>query len=154
MDDFLLDNVRRRPKPASKPTAAPVTPAGEKFDKFLAGAIVELKGEPPPTSTKERPMAGGKFFALLDEESSSDARLDELAEGLLRRRAALEERATRAIDTKHNRLGAAEAYLDRFEGKVKELEDSNKAAGNGGPTVEGSGELPKPSNAAADGSDK
>lgn len=96
---------------------------------------------------KGKRMAGDKFFALLDDEKQSDNRLDELALGLMAHRAELEARAKKAIDTKHDRLGAAALYLDRMEGKVEALEASN-AKGNGGPTVAASVESPKPSPAA------
>ena len=95
---------------------------------------------------KEKRMAGGKFFALLDEESQSDQRLDDLAEGLMARRQALEARAKKAIETKQDQLGAAEYYLDRLEGKIKELEDS---ATNGGPTLGASAPSPQPLPSAA-----
>ncbi len=113
----------------------------------IASAAVIAKSIVEGRQSRKRDMAGGKFFALLDEESQSDARLDGLAEDLMARRAALEQRAKRAIETKHDRLGAAEQYLDRLEGKVAELEKSNENT-NGGPTVEGSAGSPPPSSDA------
>lgn len=78
---------------------------------------------------KEQPMAGGKFFALIDEIAQSEERLDKLAEPLLNRLPQLEERAKRAIEGKHAKLDAAADYLERLEGKIEQMED------NGGPPL-------------------
>ena len=82
-------------------------------------------------------MAGGKFFALVDEIKQSEARLDEMAEPLLKRLAETEERAKRAVEARHTRLDAAADFLARLEGHVDALEAAN-AVSNGGPILGGS----------------
>lgn len=98
---------------------------------------------------KEKAMPGDKFFALMDEMTLSQERLDALAEPLLERLAPLEERARRVVEAKHATISAQEDYLDRLEGKVKKAEDATAKATNGGPTVQGSADSPKPSSEPA-----
>jgi hypothetical protein len=84
-------------------------------------------------------MAGGKFFALVDEMKASEDRLDRLAEPLFQKLADSEKMAARAVDAKHAKLDAAMDYIKRMDDVTEKLEEGD----NGGPKV--SPELSLPS---------
>ena len=71
-------------------------------------------------------MAGGKFFALIDELKASEQRLDALAEPLLEKIAESEKLAARAVDSKIAKIDAAIDYIKRMD------EVSGTLEGNGG----------------------
>lgn len=108
--------------------------------RIVARAIIDGR-------QRAKRMAGGEFFALIDEMDGSEHRLDALAKPVLEKLALLEGRATIAIQGKHAKLDAAIDYVDRMETTTKKLEEGAKAT-NGGPTVQGSEVSPKPSPAA------
>lgn len=112
-----------------------MTPDGRKLDQHLSRSIKQFK---------EYPMAGGKFFALIDELAASEQRLDKLAEPLLQKLAATEGAAAVAVDAKHAQLDAAADYIKRMSGVTERLGE----AGNGGPI------LPAGSSTSSDGETK
>lgn len=116
-----------------------MTPAGRKLDRHLYRSIAEFK---------RYDMAGGKFFALIDESKASEERLDRLAEPLLEKMAAAEKLAGQAVETKHAKLDAVIDYIKRMDAVSTELGEG----GNGGPTVKDSGELLKSSSAETEAS--
>lgn len=95
-------------------------------------------------------MAGGKFFALIDELDASEQRLDALAEPLLAKLVDTEKRASAAVEGRLAKLEAAQDYIKRMTGVVERLED--KKADNGGPTLGASAGSPSPSTESTDGS--
>lgn len=99
-----------------------MTPEGRKLDQHLARSINEFK---------RHPMAGGKFFALIDEMAASENRLDALAEPLLEKMAASEKLAGQAVEAKHAKLDAAIDYIKRMDGVAEKLGED----GNGGPKL-------------------
>lgn len=103
-----------------------MTPAGRKLDQFLSRSVKALK---------VHPMAGGKFFALIDEMKASEQRLDALAEPLLEKMATAEKEAAVAVESRHATLDAARDYIRRMQHTSDALGDG----GNGGPS------LPEPS---------
>lgn len=78
-------------------------------------------------------MAGGKFFALIDEIRASEDRLDKLAEPLLEKLATTEAAAARAVEAKHATIDAANDYIKRMGAVASELGEG----GNGGPSLPG-----------------
>jgi hypothetical protein len=101
-----------------------VTPAGRKLDQHLNRSIKQFKGYP---------MAGGKFFALIDELKASEERLDALAEPLLEKLAHTEAAAKVAVEAKHATIDAAADYIKRMSGITEKLGEGS----NGGPTLPG-----------------
>lgn len=76
-------------------------------------------------------MAGGKFFALIDEMAASEDRLDKLAEPLLEKMHNSEKLAARAVETKHAKLDAALDYIKRMDDVTEKLGEGD----NGGPKL-------------------
>lgn len=76
-------------------------------------------------------MAGGKFFALIDEMTASEARLDKMAQPLLEKMAKSELLAARAVEAKHAKYDAAIDYIKRMDGVTEQLGDGD----NGGPKL-------------------
>lgn len=76
-------------------------------------------------------MAGGKFFALIDEMAASEDRLDKLAEPLLEKMHNSEKLAARAVETKHAKLDAALDYIKRMDDVSEKLGEGD----NGGPKL-------------------
>lgn len=76
-------------------------------------------------------MAGGKFFALIDEMAASEDRLDKLAEPLLEKMHNSEKLAARAVETKHAKLDAALDYIKRMDEVSEKLGEGD----NGGPKL-------------------
>lgn len=93
---------------------------------------------------REKRMAGGEFFALIDEMDGSERRLDALAKPVLEKLALLEKRATTAIEGKQAKLDAAIDYVARMDSATQKLEQNGKP-NNGGPIVPGSEVSPLPS---------
>jgi hypothetical protein len=82
---------------------------------------------------REGPMAGGKFFALIDELKASEERLDALAEPLLKKLALTENAAVIAVEAKHATIDAAADYIKRMNGVTEKLAEGKQT--NGGPTL-------------------
>ena len=83
-------------------------------------------------------MAGGKFFALIDEIKASEERLDKLAEPLLAKLVTTEAAAKRAVEAKSATIDAAADYIRRMEMATTELGDGS----NQGPTLEDASSAP------------
>lgn len=107
-----------------------MTPEGRKLDQFLSRSIKQFK---------RYPMAGGKFFALVDEMAASEERLDALAEPLLEKMHTSEKLAATAVEAKHAKLDAAIDYIKRLDGTVEKLGED----GNGGPKLPKAGADPE-----------
>lgn len=93
-------------------------------------------------------MAGGKFFALIDEIKASEERLDALAEPLLEKLATTEAAAKRAVEAKHATIDAAADYIKRMSAATSELSEGE--GGNGGPTLQAGSAEPSPNAATPD----
>lgn len=107
--------------------------------QIVARAIVDAR-----LQQKGEQMAGGKFFALIDEMAASEERLDALAEPLLEKMANSEKMATKAVESKHAKLDAAMDYIKRMDAVSETLWDG----GNGGPKLPKS-EEEKPADSTA-----
>jgi hypothetical protein len=85
--------------------------------------------------------SGGIFFSLIDEIEASERRLDEAAAPLLQKMQETEALAKGAVETRLDRLDAAQDYIKRIQDVTEKLTE-----GNGGPSLEGgSAESPPPS---------
>ena len=111
-----------------------MTPEGRKLDQALSRSIKQFK---------RYPMAGGKFFALIDEIKASEERLDALAEPLLEKLVTTEAAAKRAVEAKHATIDAAADYIRRMSAATDELAKEGEG-GNGGPTLLAGSAEPSP----------
>lgn len=103
-----------------------------------------------PPVTPPKPRAVGAFFALVDRCAGSERRLDELALPLAEALDDVEKRTAEVISNKLDDVAKVHDYLDRLQGKVKQLAETNLAPGaNKGPPLEpGSAASPPPSSDA------
>lgn len=124
--------------------------AGARLDRALGAAIEELKPRPPAPApqpetrsavmqpvTPPKPRSAGAFFALVDRCAGSERRLDELALPLAEALDDVEKRTAEVISNKLDDVAKVHDYLDRLQGKVKQLAETNLAPGaNKGPPLE------------------
>jgi hypothetical protein len=120
MDDFLLDNVRRRPQSAIQPAATPVTPAGEKLETFLTVAIAELKGE----AVKGAPMKE-KIAALREFRTQQRKILDAKIDATKEKAKQVYSRAHAAADREFDEVREMDAELDLLDDEVNQLIGGN-----------------------------
>jgi hypothetical protein len=110
-----------------------------KSAQIIAKALIDAR-----LQQKGGSMAGGKFFALIDEMAASEQRLDALAEPLLEKMAESEKLAARAVESKSAKIDAAIDYIKRMDEVSESLGD------NGGPKLpEDSKESPQSSDSEA-----